>query len=359
MRILQIIDSLEAGGAERMAVNYANALVNEIAFSGLVATRKEGPLVRQLNQKVQYLFLERKKTLDFRAVFRLRKFVKKHKVTIVHAHGTSYFIAVLLKLIRPSIRLIWHDHYGNSEFLEDRSLLTLRLGRFFFGGVIVVNQKLKLWVQHKMGFKNVIYLPNFVIEKKEGLGETVLKGQSGKRIICLANLREQKNHFLLLKVAVKMKETYPEWTFHLVGKDFKDEYSRQIKQFIGDNELENTVFVYESLEDVESVLHQATIGVLCSKSEGLPVSLLEYGLCKIPVVVSNVGEIGSIIQNGDNGVLLDSLVHHSFYKALVQLIDNEHLRAKFGLGLQNTIKKKFTESAIIEQYLTWLKKTKR
>lgn len=46
MRILQLIDSLEAGGAERMAVTYANALVQEIAFSGLVATRKEGPLLQ-------------------------------------------------------------------------------------------------------------------------------------------------------------------------------------------------------------------------------------------------------------------------------------------------------------------------
>ena len=29
MRILQLIDSLEAGGAERMAVNYANALAKQ------------------------------------------------------------------------------------------------------------------------------------------------------------------------------------------------------------------------------------------------------------------------------------------------------------------------------------------
>ena len=49
MRILQIIDSLEAGGAERMAVNYANALANEMEFSGLVVTRKEGPLLNQVN----------------------------------------------------------------------------------------------------------------------------------------------------------------------------------------------------------------------------------------------------------------------------------------------------------------------
>ncbi len=37
MRVVQIIDSLEAGGAERMAVNYANALSKNIEFSGLIA----------------------------------------------------------------------------------------------------------------------------------------------------------------------------------------------------------------------------------------------------------------------------------------------------------------------------------
>ena len=63
MRILQIIDSLEAGGAERMAVNYANALADKIDFSGLVATRKEGALRNQLSINVSYLFLNKKRLL--------------------------------------------------------------------------------------------------------------------------------------------------------------------------------------------------------------------------------------------------------------------------------------------------------
>jgi len=75
MRIVQLIDSLEAGGAERMAVNYANVLSEKIAFSGLVATRKEGVLKNQLNEGVQYLFLNKKKALDINALFRLRQFM--------------------------------------------------------------------------------------------------------------------------------------------------------------------------------------------------------------------------------------------------------------------------------------------
>ena len=60
MRIIQLIDSLEAGGAERMAVSYANALAQEIEFSALVATRKEGPLLNQIESNVPYLFLNKK-----------------------------------------------------------------------------------------------------------------------------------------------------------------------------------------------------------------------------------------------------------------------------------------------------------
>ena len=68
MRVLQIIDSLEAGGAERMAVSYANVLVDVIGFSALVATRKEGALLEQMDSKVTYLFLNKKSKLDFKTL---------------------------------------------------------------------------------------------------------------------------------------------------------------------------------------------------------------------------------------------------------------------------------------------------
>ena len=120
MRILQIIDSLEAGGAERMAVNYANALAEKIDFSGLVSTRKEGALLDQINSNVSYMCLNKKGTFDLKALFVLRKFVVENKIEIIHAHSTSFFIAFLLKLLYPSLKLIWHDHYGDSEFLIKR-----------------------------------------------------------------------------------------------------------------------------------------------------------------------------------------------------------------------------------------------
>jgi glycosyltransferase involved in cell wall biosynthesis len=354
MRIIQIIDSLEAGGAERMVVNYANTLVNEIDFSGLVTTRKEGALLKQINPKVSYLFLNKKRQLDIAALFRLRSFVLKNKVTHIHAHSTSFFLAVLLKCICPSLKIIRHDHYGNNEFLATRPHFVLKQTASFFNGVIAVNQKLKNWSEVQLKAKNVIYLPNFPT-KVMGIDEhTILKGVEGKRIVSLANLREQKNHFLLLEVAQKLKYSHPDWTFHLVGKDFEDEYSKEIEKRIKKFELENNVFLYGSKQDVSTILSQSDIAVLTSKSEGLPVALLEYGLFKKAVVVTNVGEIPMIIQNQKNGFIVDSNEPDLFCQSLVDLIDNEKLRSDFGNALYDTIQTDYTSESVIKKYLNWL-----
>ena len=358
MRIIQIIDSLEAGGAERMAVNYANALAAKVEFSGLVATRKEGALLAQLDKRVDYLFLNKRNSFDLKAVFLLRRFVIKNNVKIVHAHSTSFFIAFLLKVVCPSVKLIWHDHYGDSEFLNSRATLIFRMTLPFFEGVISVNQKLKDWSDQKLNCKNTVYLPNFPSLVNETGTPTFLKGIGGKRIVCLANLRSQKNHFLLLLVANKLKVTHPDWTFHLVGKDFEDSYSAEIRKKIVEYNLKKTVFMYGSKNDIQNIMRQATICVLTSKSEGLPVALLEYGRCKKPVVVTDVGEMSAVIQNGKNGFVVPQN-EALFYSALVKLIGNEFLRDAFGETFFKMVSSSYSEEGIVKRYLKWLQKIEK
>lgn len=355
MRILQLIDSLEAGGAERMAVNYANALVDTLGFSALVATRKEGPLLGQMDSKVTYLFLNKKRQLDFGALLRLRSFVLQHSITHVHAHSTSFFIAFLLKLTLPSLKIIRHDHYGNASFLDQRPNKVLQFTSSSFSGVIAVNEQLKVWSVKKLKSKNVIYLPNFINSESKKYAKTIcLKGSGGKRIVLLANLRPQKNHFLLLEVANMLKTSHPDWTFHLVGKDFDDEYSQAIKNKIKELQLENQVFLYGSRTDVNFILNQCAIGILTSVSEGLPVALLEYGMHRLPVVVTAVGEVPNIITNGVNGWLIPSNDVTSFYDVLVVLIEEPSVRTKMAVALHQTIAEEYSVETVVNKYRHWL-----
>jgi len=354
MRIIQLIDSLEAGGAERMAVNYANSLSEKIAFSGLVTTREEGVLKKQIEENVSYLFLKKKKALDLKALFKLRQFVKTNNVGIVHAHGTSFFIAVLLKLVTPHIRIVWHDHYGNSEFLDRRPASVLSFCSLFFEGIITVNSKLEVWARKNLRCKKVLFLSNFVSFENESKEKTQLKGIDGKRIVCLANLREQKNHLLLLEVAKKIKFDFPEWTFHLIGKDFEDRYSERVKEIIEKDSLSELVFLYGTREDVENILCQCEIAILTSSSEGLPVALLEYGYYGKAVVATNVGQIASVVKDKENGLLVESNDVVQFYSQLALLIDNSSLKIQLGKKLKETILSDYTEKAVIDTYLEFL-----
>jgi glycosyltransferase involved in cell wall biosynthesis len=263
-------------------------------------------------------------------------------------------MAFLLKMNCPSLKLIWHDHYGDSEFLSQRASLSLKIILPFFDGIIAVNQKLKVWAEQKLNFKNTVYFPNFLSMEKHGFESTILNGINEKRIVCLANLRAQKDHFLLLEVAKKIKQSHWDWTIHLVGKDFEDDYSKKIKNLIVEFNLEKTVFFYGTKQDVSNILNQSKIAILTSKSEGLPVALLEYGRHKMPVVVTNVGEISSLVEHGINGFLIAAQHESFFYEALVELIENETLQTEFGTALYNKILDDNSEEAIIKLYLNWL-----
>lgn len=355
MRILQIIDSLEVGGAEKMSVNYANALAKEITFSGLVVTRKGGALKNQINSSVNYFFLNKRSAIDVGAIFRLKAYCKKNQVEFVHAHSTSYFTAFLLKLIYPNIKIIWHDHYGLSEFLSTRKSFFLKMASLFFQGIIVVNYQLKSWAEKELKCKNILYLPNFTHFDNQEVEHTKLLGEPGKRILNLANLRLQKNHFLLIDVAERLQKTHPDWTFHLVGKDFNDGYSEKIRKTIEEKNI-NNIFIYGATTDIGNVINSSDIAILTSQSEGLPVAVLEYGLFKKAVVSTNVGEIPFVINDGKNGYLVPNYDVEIFYEKLVQLIEDEKLRAGFGESLYNTILEKHSEEAIMKIYLDWIKK---
>lgn len=354
MRIVQIIDSLEAGGAERMSVIYANGLSKKIAFSGLIATRKEGLLLGQIDKSVNYLFLNKKRKIDFQAVFRLRAYIKKNKINFIHAHSSSFFIAVLVKLTFPKVKIIWHDHYGISQDLSSRKNIGLKIGSFFFTGIISVNSALKNWAQSYLWCSNITYFPNFIGDSILLKNEVSLKGLPAKRIICVANLRPQKNHELLIDAANLIHEKFPEWTFHLIGKDFKDSYSHILNQKVNNLKLEETVFFYGSTDNIASALEQSEIAVLPSFSEGLSLAVLEYGLHKLPVVATNVGEISKVITSENEGFIVKSNDLNHFVESIQKLIENQNLRKQMGMNLNKQIELNYSEESIIKKYISWL-----
>ena len=351
MRIVQIIDSLEAGGAERMAVNYANSLSNKIEFSGLIVTRKEGLLLNQINNKVPYLFLDRKRKIDFQAILKLRNYIKKNKIDLIHAHSSSFFIAVLVKLTMPKIKIIWHDHYGTRAKESKKQNRILILASLFFTAIFVVNHQLEEWSKKNMICKNVIFIPNFSLENKGQQQITNLKGTNGKRIVFLANLKNPKNHILILKAFFDLKLNESDWSLHLIGKDYSDSYSDLLKSFIKLHSLENNIYLYGARNDVNNILSQASIGVLASTEEGFPVTLLEYSRGNLAVVSTNVGYCSTIIKNDFNGLLFSPFSDSDVKSQLLKLILDDSLRKKLSDNMKRSVLENYTEEIVIEKLI--------
>ena len=356
MRVLQLIDSLEAGGAERIAVAYANVIASDIP-SYLCSTRLEGSLKYTIDESVGYLFLNKRKTIDYYATKKLLKYIKHNKITIIHAHSSSYFLACIIKLFHPKIKIIWHNHYGASVNLDGFNLLNIKLGSFLFSAIIAVNTNLKDWAINKLNTAKVVYFPNFVTttHKKMAPVNTILKGVEGKRVVCLANLRKDKDHLNLLNAFELILEKHPDWTLHLIGKSFRDDYSKTILKRISSNKLYKSVYFYGSCSDINQILQQSTIGVLSSSSEGLPVSLLEYGINNLPTVITNVGECSKVVTHEVNGLVVDKENNEDLSNGICRLIENQNLATIFGEKLRAHIIEAYSDISIKDKVLTLYK----
>lgn len=351
MKVLQLIDTLEAGGAERIAVNFANALTEDIEGSYLCATRKEGPLKQSLKAEVGCFFLHRTSTLDIKAIRKLKRFVKHNGITHIHAHATSFFIATVIKFLNPKLKLIWHDHYGESEFLNQRPKKALKFCSRYFNHIFCVNSKLKDWAEQNLKTKSVSYLPNFAELDNSQVSVTKLKGISGQRIVCLANFRPQKDHLTLLEAFQTINKKFTDWSLHLIGQDFKDEYAASIASYIEEGQLGTSVFVYGSCPDVSAILKQGSIGVLSSKSEGLPIALLEYGLAGLPVIATDVGDCRLVISNEDEGQLINRQNSSDLKNAIEFYISNPEKAKLAGQQLRLKVNDCFSKKAIIKSVL--------
>ena len=350
MKVLQLIDSLAIGGAERMSVNLANALAKEGVGSFLCATRRGGKLEKAIAPEVTYMVLGKRTSVDLQALWRLAGFVRQNQIDIIHAHSSSFFTAVLVKLL-TGVRVVWHDHNGNRMQANNTNKVII-LGSVFFDTVISVNEKLAEWSRKHLLISEdrIVYLPNFA-ELTPTHTNLQLPGEPEKRIVCLANLREQKEHMTLLRAFNTFHAQHPEWHLLLVGEDRNDTYSMELKAYITKEKLEEAVHILGARSDSADILLASGMGILSSESEGLPVALLEYGLAKLPVVCTEVGQCSEVLDHGKCGVLVPPSTPEGLANALAALASSQEQREAYASAFHEHIQKQYAKDAVMEDMM--------
>lgn len=346
--VLHLIDTLEAGGAERVAVNLANHLPRQRYRPFLGTTRRDGPLATEVAADVGRLRLARRWRFDVQAVLRLAAFLRVEKIRLVHAHGSALFIAALATCLTPSVRLLWHVHYGRHAD-EDRRGGLYRLAARRAAGAVAVSPPLAAWCERLVGIdgRRCHYLPNFVATVPTAENSRPLPGTAGNRLLCVANLRPEKDQLTLLAAMAEIIARRPQAHLLLAGGIHTADYGRQIGEAIQGHALAAHVSLLGQRGDARALMKRCDIGVLSSISEGFPLVLLEYGLAGLPVVATRVGACPEVLADGEAGMLLPPSDPQALAAALLQLLDEPATRQHYGRALSQRVEAHYGQPQIL------------
>lgn len=97
------------------------------------------------------------------------------------------------------------------------------------------------------------------------------------------------------------------------------------------------------------VMGTLDVFVLSSRTEGLPLTVLEAMSMRKPVVATDVGDVGEVVGKGC-GVVVASENPKELSKAIIGLLSNRKKREVMGRHGQRLVSEKFTLGAMVRQY---------
>jgi glycosyltransferase involved in cell wall biosynthesis len=351
LNVMQVIDSLDAGGAERVAVNVANLIPRPQFSSWICTTRYEGSLAALVGSDVGRLALNRKTTCQLSPIRTLVSAIDRHDIHILHAHSSAVFVSLVAASLRPRVKVIWHIH--DPYQVETMLLWLYRVASRRVSAVLAVSAQVADWATKKAWIspRVVTYLPNFSVTMSSGAKDEkfVMPGKQGRRITCIANIRPQKDHFTLLAAFQKALAAVPDAHLLLVGgaTTTDERHFEVVREDIGRRNLQSHVSMLGERMNVAQILAQSDIGVLSSRSEGFPLVLVEYGYAGLPVVATRVGQCPEVLGYGAAGVLVDPADVDHLAAALTSLLQSSEERRRLGAALQRQVREHYQPTVLL------------
>ena len=149
------------------------------------------------------------------------------------------------------------------------------------------------------------------------------------KFLFLGRIGERKGTFDLIKAFALLSEGEKTNSQLIIAGDGEVEAARNLVESL--NIAHQSTFPgWIDTEERDRLLAQGNVFVLPSYNEGLPLSMLEAMAWGLPVIVTPVGGISEIINDGENGLLVEPSNVEQLSAAMKSLIANEDLRVSLG-----------------------------
>lgn len=317
MRIAHVISSPSGiGGAERVMLD----LVQEGTERGW-AQRVLHPFVapdarelRELSPPTTYRALSGTRLRDVPRLWTwTNRELRGFRPEIVHVH-LFHALVLVASLPRPSGAKLVLTHHHGSRYIDQpqpaRELLDRVCGRRYDAVVAVSDSTRALLADHYRYPDSKLW----TIPNGWSGAPRPRTGPLDHRIVCVANLRRQKGHDVLLRAFAQVVRELTDAQLSLIGDGPLRDELQELAKRLG---IAQQVHFQGSVDDVWPYLADADVFALASHYEPLGIAVLEAMAAGLPVVATRVGGLvgliepdvtGSLVQPDDPGALASSLV---------------------------------------------------
>jgi glycosyltransferase involved in cell wall biosynthesis len=281
------------------------------------------------------------KSFYLNAVPKVKKIIKDFKPDIIHSHyASSYGLIGALTNFHPFVLSIW----GNDVFDFPRKTF---LHKLIFKFILDKTDYI-LATSEVMQKEAAIYTDKYVEVLPFGVDIEkfipINKGQKNKNTLYIGLIKSLESHYgieYLIKAfkLVKQKELPVDIKLMIIGSG---SIGKKLKKLAADLKLQNDIQFIGNIsnESAPEYHNKLDIEVYLSVKESFGVSVVEALACEKPVVVSNIGGLNEIVNDGINGFVVESRDYHSAAGKIIELIQNPGLRIIFGKsGRQKVILK--------------------
>lgn len=329
MKICQIIPELGAGGAEKMCADLSIELRkrgHEVIVISLY-NKKTSISKSIVENNIPIYYLNKKKGLDTKCIYRLKKLLQRIHPDVIHSHlyAIKYAVASSLFTGIPVIHTV-HNIAEKEQDNKDRLLCRLFYKRKLVIPV-AISKKIKTTIINYYKLK-----PNYVPIVFNGINISKFDRKNNYnlhspcKIIHVGRFQEQKNHMCIVETAKLLKEKNIK--FILLGDG---ELKKEIEGYAKKEKLDYLFDFVGIVDDVNKYLYDSDIFILPSKWEGLPISVLEAMSAGLPIIASDVGGVGDLITTNENGILINPNAIE-LKNAITVLLCNKDLRQKIGVS---------------------------
>ncbi len=302
-----------------------------------------------------------------------KKFIKNQNFDIIHSHTAKSGLLSAVATIKINCCTVYTGH--GWRYLQINNFFKKIIMNFFEKYIVhkadtvtflyereindtnFVNiyKDKSIVIPYSLSFDNV-YLPRSnQSEIKERYNIT-----DDSYIVCMiGRLTCQKDPITFLNTLKKLSEEIPNVFGIWVGDgELRDDFQNHITRLnLSDKIITTGKLPREAVFDILSVSNAM---LFTSKFEGLPISIIESMLMKVPIVSANVGGISSIIEDGVSGLLFSSSDWEEAYSKILVLYKDKKFSNKLTDNAYLIAKQKFTpESRLATDFSNLFEKNLR